>query len=79
MTAEACASLLKILEEPPRLYFILLTAGRNSYRRRSFHAAQRFTLSPERRRHRRLLMEKEGLARRGHSCCPFEQGPPGWL
>ena len=80
MTAEACASLLKILEEPPRgLYFILLTARPQQLPATILSRCQRFTLQPlSGAAIAGLLMEKEGLApERAQLLSRLSKGLPG--
>lgn len=63
MTVEACASLLKILEEPPGgLYFILLAGRPQQLPATILSRCQRFTLHPLSSADiLELLMQKEGL------------------
>lgn len=64
MTAEACASLLKILEEPPpRLYFILLTGRPKRLPGTIVSRCQCFTLQPLKKEEiLDLLKRQKGLA-----------------
>lgn len=80
MTAEACASLLKILEEPPPgLYFILLTARPRQLPATILSRCQRFTLQPlSNAAIRELLIDKEGLApERARLLSRLSKGLPG--
>ncbi|MFO7952836.1 MAG: DNA polymerase III subunit [Bacillota bacterium] len=64
MTAEACSSLLKILEEPPEgLYFILLASHPRLLFDTILSRCQAYTLQPLNFKEvEKLLLEKEGLS-----------------
>ena len=80
MTAEACASLLKILEEPPRgLYFILLADRAEQLPATILSRCQRFTLQPlSAAEILELLKVKEGLSQdRALLLSRLSKGLPG--
>ena len=80
MTAEACASLLKILEEPPRgLYFILLADRPQQLPATILSRCQRFTLQPlSSAAILDLLIKKEGLSpERAQLISRLSKGLPG--